>query len=279
MLILTKIAELQAFLRNSLIAGKQVGFVPTMGALHRGHSSLIALSRKENDLTVCSIFVNPLQFNDKEDLRRYPRTPEADESVLREAGCDVLFKPDAAEIYPDHANESIDLGGLDHVLEGLSRPDHFQGVAQVVKRLFEIVNPHKAYFGTKDYQQLLVVKKLVSQLHIPVSVVGAPIVREADGLAMSSRNVLLTPEERMAAAVIPAVMKNAKETALREGITAAKELAADEINRNPSLRLDYYEICDARTLAPLSTLNTSGVISVIAVFAGKIRLIDNLPVV
>jgi pantoate--beta-alanine ligase len=275
-LIFTKIAELQRFL-GQLAEGQTLGFVPTMGALHEGHISLIRHSRRECDLTLCSIFVNPRQFNDQADLARYPRTPAADAAKLENAGCDVLFMPEANEIYPDNEKAGFDLGGLDRVLEGESRPGHFAGVAQVVKRLFELVRPHRAYFGSKDYQQLLIVKRLVKQHHIPVQVIGAPTVREPDGLAMSSRNMLLSPEERKAASAIPRVMQEAKAIAIDKGIAAAKSHVEKEIGAVPLLELDYYEIRDAIDLTPVSVITeVVPAVSLIAVRCGRIRLIDNL---
>jgi pantoate--beta-alanine ligase len=275
-LILTKIAELQGFLRDARQRSATVGFVPTMGALHEGHVSLIAQSRQDCDVTVCSIFVNPRQFNDKDDLKRYPRTPEADAVMLRNAGCDALFMPEAAEIYPDDKPKQFDLGGLDRILEGRSRPGHFDGVAQVVNRFFELIKPDRAYFGSKDYQQLLIVRKLVKQQHFPIEVVAAPIIREKDGLAMSSRNALLSPEERKAASFIPMLMQKAKQKALESGVDEARKLVEGELKDIPHLRLDYFEICDASDLSPVTRLNSKPAISLIAVHCGKVRLIDNL---
>lgn len=248
-----------------------------MGALHPGHVSLIEASRQECDLTVCSIFVNPTQFNDKADLERYPRTPEKDAEVLKKAGCDVLFMPGVTEIYPSEAKPVFDFGRLDKTLEGFYRPGHFNGMAQVVKRFFEIVVPDKAYFGSKDYQQMLIVKALVVQMHAPIRIVSCPIVRENDGLAMSSRNMLLNPEERKSASAIPAIMQKARQVAEQYGVVAAKQFINGEVARMKNTRLEYYEICDTETLEELGSLKNSGKnISLIALFIGKIRLIDNL---
>jgi pantoate--beta-alanine ligase len=271
----TKIAEIQHFLRDTG-TGQTIGFVPTMGALHAGHMSLIAMSRADCDLTVCSIFVNPKQFNDKNDLNRYPRTPEADAKMLEKAGCDILFTPSEGEIYPDSSETTFYFHGVDSILEGASRPGHFSGVALVVARLFEIVRPDKAYFGSKDYQQVVIVRMLVKQLSIPVDIIAAPIIREKDGLAMSSRNALLSRDERDAAALIPAVIQKARERARTSGIAAARKLVEQAFKGHPILRLDYYEVRDAETLAPLSSLDGKPAVSLLAVYCGKIRLIDNL---
>ncbi|MCC6369455.1 MAG: pantoate--beta-alanine ligase [Bacteroidia bacterium] len=277
MLIYTKITELQAFLRLEMEKGQQIGFVPTMGALHQGHISLIQLSKKDCHLTVCSIFVNPTQFNDKGDLARYPRTPEEDTLLLEQSGCDVLFMPGVQEMYPTQNAINFDFGHLDKILEGKHRPGHFNGVAQVVKRFFEIVQPHKAFFGSKDYQQVMIVKALVKQMNSPIEIVACPILREPDGLAMSSRNVLLSAEERAIAAHIPRLMQQAKELFKKEGISAAKRFISEQTGHYPLMRLDYYEWCNANTLQILSEKEIgTNAVSLIAVFVGKIRLIDNL---
>lgn len=277
MLIYTKIADLQAFLNQKRSEEQSIGFVPTMGALHPGHISLIASCRQHCQIAVCSIFVNPTQFNDKADLERYPRTPKNDIALLEAAGCDVLFMPEVVEMYPSAPTETYDFGQLDKVLEGRFRPGHFNGVAQVVKRLFEIVKPHKAFFGSKDYQQVMVVKALVVQMRSAIEIVPCPILREADGLAMSSRNVLLTAHERQVAGSIPRLMQAARDILHRQGPGAAKRFVAEEVQQNPLMRLDYYEVCHAETLQLLNDgdpLQNS--VALIAVFVGKVRLIDNL---
>lgn len=278
MIITQSKAELTDILRKEREKGCKIGFVPTMGALHEGHLSLIKASRDHSDITVCSIFVNPTQFNDPKDLERYPRTPEKDAQMLEKAGCDILFLPSVKEIYPEPDKRVFDFGPLDKVLDGAYRPGHFNGVGQVVSIFFDIVKPDKSFFGTKDYQQLLIIKELVKQLKLNIEVVGCPIFREPDGLAMSSRNMLLGPEERKAASLIPIVMKEAK--LLKEAgksIDEIRQFVIKKFNQNPICKLDYYEICNASTLSPLDSLN-KGVksISLIAVFVGKIRLIDNL---
>ncbi|MBL7910710.1 MAG: pantoate--beta-alanine ligase [Bacteroidia bacterium] len=276
MLIFTKIAELKGFLKQIKSAGHTVGFVPTMGALHNGHISLISISKKASNITVCSIFVNPTQFNDKADLKRYPRTPEKDAAFLEKAGCDVLFMPSVEEIYPTEKKETYDFGYLNTVLEGKYRPGHFNGVAQVVKRLFEIVEPDKAFFGSKDYQQVMIIKALVKQMHSTIEIVNCPILREEDGLAMSSRNMLLSEEERHIAALIPKIMEVAKQLALIKGVDEAKHFVNKEVERFEDMKLEYFEICDV-DLHEISKIDPSvKAIALIAVFVGKIRLIDNL---
>jgi len=276
MLIFTKIAELKGFLKQIKSAGQSVGFVPTMGALHNGHISLIAISKKACNITVCSIFVNPTQFNDKDDLKRYPRMPEKDAAFLEKAGCDVLFMPSVEEVYPTKKKEIYDFGYLNTVLEGKYRPGHFNGVAQVVKRLFEIVEPDKAFFGSKDYQQVMIIKALVKQMHSDIEIVNCPILREEDGLAMSSRNTLLSEEERHTAALIPKIMEVAKQLALVKGVNEAKHFVNKEVERFEDMKLEYFEICDI-DLKEISKIEPSvKAIALIAVFVGKIRLIDNI---
>ncbi len=279
MLIFTKIADITAYLADAKTAQKTIGFVPTMGALHPGHVSLIARSKQECDITVCSIFVNPTQFNDKKDLERYPRTPEKDIQLLEKAGCDAVFLPEVNEIYPNDEKETFDFGYLNTTLEGEHRPGHFNGVAQVVKRFFMIVAPHKAYFGSKDYQQVMIIKALVQQMHSPIEVVPCPILREADGLAMSSRNTLLNAEERAIAALLPKMMQQANRLMGTGGIAAAKAFVLAQTQAQPLMRLDYYEICEAETLKIVSQPEPGkSYVAVIACFVGRIRLIDNLPV-
>ena len=277
MLIFTKIADLQGFLQGIRRNGQTVGFVPTMGALHDGHLSLIAESRLRCAITVCSVFVNPTQFNDKKDLVNYPRMPEIDAGMLEKAHCDVLFLPSVNEVYPANETTEFDFGRLDKILEGSHRPGHFNGVAQVVKRFFEIVKPDKAFFGSKDFQQVLIVNELVKQIGSGIEIVACPTLREPDGLAMSSRNMLLDPEERKVAGIIPRMMLMAKSIALFEGVDAAKKHVLTTVQDNPLMKLDYYEICDPQTLKPLNTVEPGRpAISLIAVFVGKVRLIDNL---
>lgn len=271
------IAELKPHLQNLRQQGKSVGFVPTMGALHAGHIALVQQSRKENDITVCSIFVNPVQFNDKKDLEKYPRTPEADSKMLEDAGCDILFMPTVQEMYPEPDTRKFSFGALEQVMEGAHRPGHFNGVAVVVSRLFDIVEPGKAYFGQKDYQQLAIVRSMVKQLGLKVEIVGHPIVREADGLAMSSRNVRLSAEERKEAALIPSTLFKVKEMAGKATVKELKAFAEEQVNSNPHMQLDYFEIADTETLQPVDAIQPGkGAVACIAVKLGPVRLIDNV---
>lgn len=254
-----------------------LGFVPTMGALHAGHRSLVERARRENDTVVVSVFVNPTQFNDKNDLRSYPRTPEADARLLEEAGADFVLMPSVEEIYPEPDTRTFDFGQIDKVMEGATRPGHFNGVAQVVSRLFDIVRPARAYFGEKDFQQIAIIKAMVEQLSLPVEIVECPIVRGEDGLALSSRNTLLDPEHRAAAPHIYA--------SLRAGVEHSKtmtpaELTAwvtAEVERDPHLKVIYFKVVDARTMQEVRTWDeTPRIQGCIAVQAGSVRLIDNI---
>lgn len=262
-------------LGEALGCGENIGFVPTMGALHAGHISLVEQARKDGGTVVVSVFVNPTQFNDPDDLRRYPRTPEADLKILEQAGADIVFMPAIEEVYPEPDTRIFDFGMLDKVMEGATRPGHFNGVAQVVSRLFDLVQPVRAYFGEKDFQQIAVIRNMVRQLNMPVQIVAMPIVREADGLAMSSRNALLTPATRAAA---PLIYK-----ALTEGVTLAathtpaevERFVIERINSNPELKVIYFELVDATTLQPVQSWK-GRVRGCIAVQAGNVRLIDNV---
>jgi pantoate--beta-alanine ligase len=278
MIIVRTITELSKLLDKQRESRKIIGFVPTMGALHEGHLSLIKNSLQNSDVTVCSIFVNPTQFNDAGDLARYPRMPEKDAQMLEKAGCDILFLPEVTEIYPEKDTRIFNFGELDTILEAAHRPGHFNGVAQVVSILFDIVKPDKAFFGSKDYQQVMIIKELVKQLKLNIEVIACPTLRESDGLAMSSRNMLLDHEERKAAGLIPVIMQEAK-ILKHEGktIDEIRDFVKEKLSHNPLYKLDYYEICNASTLSPLNSLNNPvSSISLIAVFVGKIRLIDNL---
>lgn len=269
--------ELVGILAGCREIGKSIGFVPTMGALHAGHLSLIGYSRQAADFTVCSIFVNPTQFNNKSDLELYPRMPEKDAAMLESAGCDLLFMPEVSEVYPGNYKETFDFGFVETVLEGAHRPGHFNGVGQVLSLLFGMVKPDKAFFGLKDYQQVLVVKELVRQLHLDIEVVACPILRESDGLAMSSRNMRLSSSERAAAALIPQLMKEAKRMK-DEGCRIQEiESKVKEALKEPPYRLDYFSICEAGTLKPADRFEPGKeYIALIACFVGEVRLIDNL---
>jgi len=255
----------------------RIGFVPTMGALHEGHLSLVRCCRAENDIVVVSIFVNPTQFNDKEDLANYPRTLDRDLELLRQENTDVVFCPTVEEMYPEPDTRTFDLGGLDATMEGAFRPGHFNGVVQIVTKLFDVVQPHRAYFGEKDFQQLTIIRYIVNQLHIPVQVVSCPIVREPDGLAMSSRNMLLGPNERQAAPIISQVLFKAKNLKHTLSIDELKKWVVAQIDANPYLKTEYFEIVDDVKLQPVSSWEDPvSKVGCIAVRAGKIRLIDNI---
>lgn len=255
---------------------QSVGFVPTMGALHQGHISLVERARKECKTVVVSIFVNPTQFNDPRDLRSYPRMPEADLEMLRAAGADIVFMPTAEEIYPEPDTRQFDFGDVGAVMEGASRPGHFNGVAQVVSRLFDIVSPARAYFGEKDFQQIAVIKAMVRQLGYKVGIVECPIVREADGLAMSSRNMLLTPEHRAAAPLIYETLRRAADMRGTQTPAQVKEYVINTINNSPYLKVLYFCIVNADTLLDVDTWDDGDIQGCVAVQAGDVRLIDNI---
>lgn len=257
-------------------AGKSVGFVPTMGALHAGHISLVEQSVAETDFSVVSIFVNPTQFNNANDLKHYPRTMETDCEMLDNAGANLVFAPTVDEVYPEKDTRQFDFGQLDKVMEGEHRPGHFNGVAQVVSRLFDMVDPTKSYFGEKDFQQLAIIKAMVKQLNLPVAIVPCPIVREADGLAMSSRNMRLTPEHRAVAPIISQVLMDAQGMIDSRTIEEVKQYVVDKINAEALLEVEYFDIVDALSLQSLSEWSADDAIGCIAVFAGEIRLIDNV---
>jgi pantoate--beta-alanine ligase len=255
----------------------RTGFVPTMGALHAGHLSLVSRCKSENDVTVVSIFVNPTQFNDKKDLENYPCMPEKDIALLEAAGCDVVFIPEVKEIYPEPDTRVFDFGGLDSVMEGKHRPGHFNGVAQVVTRLFTLVEPQRAYFGLKDFQQLAVLKKVVHDYRIPVEIIACPIVRESDGLAMSSRNMLLTPAERTHACLISQTLFLARDMCPGHTPDEIRNFVVQRIDQDPYLKTEYFEIADDTTLMPVhSWSKPGGKIGCVAVRVGNIRLIDNV---
>ena len=275
MKVVNTVAELNAALAPLKREG--VGFVPTMGALHAGHRSLVERARRENETVVVSVFVNPTQFNDKNDLKNYPRTPEADCAILEAAGADIVFMPTVEDIYPEPDTRQFDFGLVDKVMEGATRPGHFNGVAQVVSRLFALVNPARAYFGEKDFQQIAVIKAMVEQLAIDIEIVECAIVRGEDGLALSSRNELLTPEHRAAAPHIYATISQCAskmETMNPEELT---NWVVSTIDSNPLLKTIYFEAVDARTMQRVEKWSDSERIQgCCAVQAGDIRLIDNI---
>jgi pantoate--beta-alanine ligase len=271
------ISETQAAIRKQISEGKTIGFVPTMGALHEGHLTLIRQAAGENDFVVVSIFVNPIQFNNPDDLAKYPRTLEADLQKLGGTGCQLVFAPSAEEMYPEPDLTEFNFGQLEQVMEGKFRPGHFKGVAIVVKKLFEIVAPHKAYFGEKDFQQLAIIKKLVSMLQIDLEIVPCPIVREADGLAMSSRNARLTPDERAEATVIYKALTGVKENYSWFVPGGVRQLVMGEIQESPHFRVEYADVVDAETLQPFEDWSDAEhAVVCVAAFIGKVRLIDNI---
>ena len=256
-----------------------IGLVPTMGALHDGHLSLIRACKAENDLTVVSIFVNPTQFNDPEDFKRYPRDFERDIAILRDQACDLVFAPSNEEMYPEPDKRIFGFGALERIMEGKHRPGHFNGVAQVVSKLFEIIKPDKAYFGQKDFQQLVIIRELVKRLDLGIKIVSCPIVRESDGLAMSSRNQLLAGKQRIAAAGISRALEKAVSLSGTMDVESLKDFITREIDSDPLLETEYFEIVDERTLNPVSDWSEeTGKIACVAVRVGTVRLIDNMKI-
>jgi pantoate--beta-alanine ligase len=277
MKVFADISETKKVLGSHRHEGQSIGFVPTMGALHRGHISLVEKALKENDKVIVSIFVNPTQFNDKSDLKNYPRTPEKDIKLLEESGVHYIFMPSEKEIYPEPDNRIFDFGQLDKVMEGEHRPGHFNGVAQVVSKLFDIVEPHRAYFGQKDFQQLAIIRNMVNQLKLKIEIVACPIIRESDGLAMSSRNLLLDPEKRRSAPRIYQILSEARNKVPEKSVKNLIYWVVTNVNKDPNLVVEYFSIVDSTTLQPISDWNDSAsIICCIAVKAGPIRLIDNL---
>lgn len=273
----SKVSDLKKELTSLDPAG--VGFVPTMGALHAGHRSLVEKARRECKTVVVSVFVNPTQFNDKNDLRNYPRTPEADAAVLEAAGADYVLMPSVEEIYPEPDTRQFDFGQVDKVMEGATRPGHFNGVAQVVSRLFEIVEPAKAYFGEKDFQQIAVIKAMVEQLGLSVEIVECPIIRDTDGLALSSRNTLLTPEYRTAAPRIYEVISQCAAKSKELSPADLTRWVVEQVEADGLLKVIYFQAVDATSLQQVQSWDESPRIQgCIAVQAGEIRLIDNVKI-
>lgn len=277
MTIIETVVLLQEELSKYRDTGKTIGFVPTMGALHEGHATLVKQCVRENDVTVVSVFVNPTQFNNPDDLRLYPRTPEEDWQLLESIGSDIVFAPTVEEMYPEPDSRQFDFGELDKVMEGAFRPGHFNGVAQVVSKLFEIVQPHVAYFGEKDFQQLAIVKKMVQQLKLPVKVMGVPTVREANGLALSSRNQRLSDEERENASAIYRILRESTSLMSQKSPNQISSWVKEAINNVTGLRVEYFAIADAYSLQPISNWKEADeVIGCTAVYCGDVRLIDNI---
>jgi pantoate--beta-alanine ligase len=279
MLILTSAAEVTAVSKEAHRAGKRVGFVPTMGALHAGHLSLVRTARAQTDVVITSVFVNPRQFGPNEDFSRYPRDPEKDAALLAAEKTDYLFLPSVEEMYATGATAWVAVEGLSDKLDGRSRPGHFHGVTTVVAKLFNIVQPDLAFFGQKDAAQVAVVSKMVDDLNFDVRIVVCPIVREADGLAMSSRNVYLTPEQRKQALVLNRALMRVQMMADRGESNASRLKVAGEqvMAEEPAVKLDYFEIVDRRTLDPVAEIS-GGALVAVAAYVGSTRLIDNIVV-
>lgn len=276
---ITTVAELTEAITTLKSTGKTIGFVPTMGALHQGHLSLIERCKNENDCCVVSIFVNPTQFNDKNDLMNYPRNFDKDAQLIK-AFCDIIFYPTADEIYKKEETEipfDFDFKGLDKVMEGKFRPNHFNGVVQIVSKLFEIVQADKAYFGEKDFQQVAIIKHMVQLLQIPVEVMACPIVREESGLALSSRNELLSAQERKIAANISRVLFESLNFVAQKSIVDLQTFVIEQINSISGLKVEYFEIVDGDNLQPITHwTEANNIVGCITVFCGKVRLIDNI---
>jgi len=256
-----------------------IGFVPTMGALHEGHLSLVRQARRENEIVVTSVFVNPIQFNNSEDLEKYPRDLDHDLNMLKEVGCDIVFAPDVAEMYPEKPTETYNFGALETVMEGAFRPGHFNGVAIVVKRLFDLIKPTAAYFGEKDFQQLAIIRALVKQENLAVEIVGCPIVREHNGLAMSSRNTRLSEEDHRIAPQIQKILNDCRD--LVEVFTPAqlKIFAEEHLKKIPRTKLEYFEIVNAETLQPIENWDDClRRVACVAIWLGDVRLIDNVKI-
>ncbi|WP_251968302.1 pantoate--beta-alanine ligase [Parabacteroides sp. AD58] len=277
MKIVSSIKDLKNFLALEREKGKKIGLVPTMGALHAGHISLVKRCVAENDICVVSDFVNPTQFNDKHDLETYPRTLEADCALLEPVGCDYVFAPSVAEMYPEPDTRVFDLGPVAAVMEGPRRPGHFNGVAQVVSKLFYIVEPDNAYFGEKDFQQIAVIREMVRQLNLPVHIVDCPIQREADGLALSSRNTRLTPEQRQKAPVIARTLKESTTFVPAKSVQEVIDFVVNTINQVPEMKVEYFEIVDGHTMQSIKNWSdTTYPVGCITVYCGEVRLIDNI---
>ena len=277
MLTVNTVKELKSAVKSAREAGKSIGLVPTMGALHEGHKSLVDRCRKENDVVVVSVFVNPTQFNNKEDLRTYPRTEEADKALLEAAGCDVVFMPSVEEVYPEPDTRVFNLGPVAEVMEGPMRPGHFNGVAQIVSKLFMMVEPDRAYFGEKDFQQIAVIREIVRQEGFKLEIVPCPIVREADGLAKSSRNVRLTPENRAVAPNIYRLLSESLDFAKSHTVDETIKFVTTGINAYDAMEVEYYQIVDGITMQPISAwTDTRYAVGCITVYCGDVRLIDNI---
>ena len=277
MQIIKEIKILQQLISEQKVQGKTIGFVPTMGALHAGHLSLVDCCIAENDVCVVSIFVNPTQFNDPADLEKYPRTLQADCLLLEKAGVNIVFAPEVSEMYPEKDTRAFDFGALEKVMEGKFRAGHFNGVAQIVSKLFDFVKPDKAYFGEKDFQQLAIIRQMVKDFSIPVEIVACPIVREDSGLAMSSRNERLTDDERRKSALIFEILSKSRNFVGSKSMLEVQKEVIDTLNNEELFNVEYFEIVDGNTLQAVQSWEESTyIVGCIALFCGKIRLIDNI---
>lgn len=279
MKVIKTIQALREVLAAARAENQTIGLVPTMGALHEGHASLVRRSVKENDVTVVSIFLNPTQFNDKGDLERYPRTLEADCELLEKCGATFAFAPSVEEVYPEPDTRQFSYPPTDSVMEGAHRPGHFNGVCQVVSKLFSYVEPDRAYFGEKDYQQIAVIRRMVDDLGFKLEIVPCPVVRERSGLAMSSRNTLLTPEERSIAALIYSTLEESKDYAADHEVEDVRQRVIRKINAVDGLEVEYYSIVDGNSLADVHSWNDAeSIVGCITVYCGQkpIRLIDHI---
>ena len=277
MKVIHTIKDLQAELTVLRAQGKKVGLVPTMGALHVGHASLVKRSVSENGVTVVSVFVNPTQFNDKNDLAKYPRTLDADWRLLEDCGAAFAFAPSVEEMYPQPDTREFSYAPLDTVMEGAFRPGHFNGVCQIVSKLFDAIQPDRAYFGEKDFQQLAIIREMVRQMNYKLEIVGCPIVREEDGLALSSRNKRLSAQERENALNISRTLFKSRTFATSHTVSETQKMVEEAIEAAPGLRLEYFEIVDGNTLQKVNSWEDAQyVVGCITVFCGEVRLIDNI---
>ena len=278
MKVLRTVGELRQAMESHRNASQTIGLVPTMGALHAGHLSLMERSCRDNDITVASIFVNPTQFNNATDLKTYPRTEEKDCALLEKAGVDYAFVPSVEEIYPEPDTRVFDLGAVAEVMEGAMRPGHFNGVAQIVSRLFSYVNPTRAYFGEKDFQQIAVIRRMAQLEGFDFEIIACPIVREADGLALSSRNVRLTPEQRQIAPAIHRTLAQSLDMTRDKSVSDVKQWVKEEIDRQPFMTTEYYEIVNPLTMQPTDSWMTPDgpAVGCVTVYCGDVRLIDNI---
>ena len=274
--VIHTISALKMLLQSEKLAQKKIALVPTMGALHKGHVSLVKIAQQNADVVVCSIFVNPTQFTDPKDLEKYPRPLQHDIEMLQEAGCDFVFMPSVQEMYPGPEDWHIDLGNAEFLLEGAFRIGHYQGVTQIVNKLFTAVDPDLAFFGQKDFQQVLMIRNMVSYFNLPVQIISCPIIREADGLAMSSRNIHLNAEDRQHALVLSQALNYVKTHFEEQPINALMNTAKTMIRQVPGVELDYFVIANGDTLLPENDKSKSNIVALVAAKVGDTRLIDNM---